>query len=364
MVYHPRSMTETVASIRCDILRSIPDFTIQYQDRDELWFSARYTIYRGSGDLNAIIKMFEIPAGPIQRTLGRSRLLSRVGRFGIRTLLKLKTGTILAVSDGKIFRIQDGNVEERHIFRYGIGPLRYGWCEDDRGHCFLGEYFLNKGAKRPVHVLCSPDDGRTWEIVHEFRTINHIHFLQWDPFTGYLWLGTGDKDEESEIAFSKDQGVTWIPIGKGDQAFRAVSLIFTQDYIYWGSDAPTRQNYLYRYSRTTHDITRLAAVDGPVHYSMALENGLMLFGTTVEGNSEGESGEWDRTVRLWASINGIQWTELLRWQKDNLHPYGFFGYGRILFPYGRYGHDVAYFTTQAVQGCDNICYQVRISPSQ
>jgi hypothetical protein len=174
-------------------------------------------------------------------------------------------------------------------------------------------------------------------------------------------MSTGDRDQESNIFFSEDEGMSWVPIGSGDQQFRAVSLLFTRDCVYWGSDAPTRQNYIYRFIRRSGEIQRLAAVNGPVHCSFMTENGILLFGTTAEGDSEGKSAAWDKKAHIWGSKDGLEWEDLVSWQKDRM-PYELFGYGRIFFTSGYSRENNIHISPQAVKGYDNVVIHAKIMP--
>ncbi|MBI2934333.1 MAG: hypothetical protein HYY29_02060, partial [Chloroflexi bacterium] len=294
----------------------MPNMLAHLVEGRTLWASSNNILYRSDDGGKTFNKVAEVPGPPLIRLLARCRLSQRALRLGIRSIKKLKSGTILAVANKKLFRLDDGGFEPAYSFRRGFGPLRQGWCEDDRGNCFISEYFLNNRRDAPVRLSKSSDDGRTWAPVHSFPSVRHIHLVQFDPYTGTIWVGTGDRNNESSISFSRDGGVTWTAIGAGDQIFRAVSLIHTQDFVYWGTDAPTRQNHIYRYCRGAGTVERLAPVSGPVHYSTVLKNGVKLFGSAAEGKSEGFSAAWDNKAHIWASVNGTDWEDLVSWQKD------------------------------------------------
>jgi len=343
--------------MKLEIQKIIPNMVVHWVDREVIWTSSNYTLYitKDGGDSFNKVTTLKVPLWA--HVLGKFRLPARAFRLGIRSLRILKIGTALVIADKKIFRLKDGELKVVHSFERGFGPLREGWCEDDKGNCYLGEYFLNNKRDAPVQLLKSMDDGQSWKVIRSLSNIRHIHCVQYDPFSQRIWMGTGDRDEESSISFSENGGESWAEIGSGDQKFRAVSLLFTEDYVYWGSDAPTRQNYIYHYARKTGEVERLAAVDGPVHYSTILKNGVKLFATAAEGNSEGKSAEWDKKAHIWASENGAQWEELMSWEKD-IWPY-IFGFGRVYFAHGQHGNNV-YFTTEALRKVDGMLIQAKI----
>lgn len=334
---------------------------VHWIDQTEIWASRDYTLYISKDEGLTFNKFADLKVSSLVSLLGKSRLLTRAFRLGIRDLRKLRSGTILVIADRKIYRSNNGEFETVYSFKKGLSPSRDGWCEDNKGNCYLAEYFLNNERDSPSDLLKSTDDGQSWKVTRSFQGIRHIHCVQYDQFGQKIWLGTGDRDDESHILFSENQGKTWTEIGGGNQKFRTVSLLFAEDYVYWGSDAPTRQNYIYRYGRKSGKIERLVAVDGPVHYSTALENGVKLFATTAEGNSEGKSAEWDRKAHIWASENGTRWQDLVSWEKD-IWP-GILGFGRVLFAHGQRGSNV-YFTTQSLRKADNVlfCSKLQVEP--
>lgn len=337
--------------------KTIPSMTVHWVDDEEIWASSNYTLYRSKGGGITFNKMVDLEVPSLMRWLGKFRLTTRALRLGIRSLRKLSSETILVVAGRRLFRLKDGKPEVVYSFRKGVGPLREGWCEDNKGNCYLAEYFLNNKRDTAADLLKSTDDGRSWRAIRSLHDIRHIHCVQYDPFSQRIWMGTGDRDEESSISFSEDGGESWTVIGSGDQMFRAVSLLFTEDYIYWGTDVPTRQNYIYRYSRKSGEIEKLAAVDGTVHYSAILGNGVKLFATVAEGNSEGKNPEWDRKAHIWASQDGTHWEDIISWQKD-FWPY-ILGYGMVLLAHGQCG-DNLYFTTQSLKKVDGMLTHARL----
>jgi hypothetical protein len=345
-------------ALKLVIIKTIPNMTIQYVNNQEVLTSSNYSLYVSKDEGESFNKVIELRVPFWSRILGKFRLSARGLRLGIRSLRILKSGTILAIADRKIFRGREGKFDVVYSFKKGFGPLREGWCEDDEGSCYLAEYFLNNKRNTVSDLLKSSDDGQSWRVIRSLRNIRHIHCVQYDPFGKRIWLGTGDREKESSISFSEDRGESWTKIGSGDQMFRAVSLLFTEDYVYWGTDAPTRQNYIYRYGRDGGQIERLTAVDGPVHYSTILGNGIKLFATAAEGNSEGKNPERDRKAHIWASQDGTHWEDIASWEKD-FWPY-ILGFGLVLFVHGQ-RRDNLYFTTQSLKGVDGMLFHAKLS---
>jgi hypothetical protein len=341
-----------------EIQKTVPHMIAQWADQAEVQTSSGYSIYSSRDECQTFNKIADLKVTSLTKGFGKSRLLTRAMRLGIRDLRKLKSGTTLAIADRKIFRAENDDFKPVFHFRQGFGPLREGWCEDNEGICYLAGYFLNDKRDSPVNLVKSTDDGQSWEIMRSIRQIRHIHCVQYDTFSREIWMGTGDRDSESSISFSQDKGNTWVDLGSGDQQFRTVSFLFTRDYVYWGSDAPTRQNYIHRYIRKSGSIQRLVAVNAPVHYSTLLQNGTMLFATTAEGDSEGKSAAWDNKAHIWASEDGTSWTDIISWEKD-LYPY-ILGLGRVYFAHGQ-TRDKVYFTTEALRKADDTLFCAKLS---
>lgn len=80
----------------------------------------------------------------------------------------------------------------------------------------------------------------------------HIHILEPDPFTGDIYIGTGDSDGESSIFISRDKGRTFHRLVGGTQNYRTLAFIFTKDYVFWNNDT-SRPQYLCRLSRNEID---------------------------------------------------------------------------------------------------------------
>lgn len=348
-------------SLKLEIEKTVPNMVVHWADSAEILASSGYTLYSSRNEGETFEKIADIGVSSLTGMLVKSRVLSRGLRLGIRDLRKLKSGTTLAIADKKIFRAENDCFKPVFSFRQGFGPLREGWCEDDKGTCYLAEYFLNNKRDKPITLIKSIDDGQSWEMMRSLSQIRHAHCIQYDAFSRQIWMGTGDRDSESIISFSQDRGDNWVDLGSGDQQFRTVSFVFTEGYVYWGSDAPTRQNFIYRYVRENNSIERLVAVNGPVHYSALLDNGIILFATTAEGNSEGKSMAWDNEARIWASEDGSNWTDLISWKKD-IYPY-VLGLGRVYFAHN-VNQDKLYFTTEALKKVDHTLFSATVSAKE
>jgi hypothetical protein len=289
-----------------------PGLVIQQVDETTIWSVRGYRVYK-SADGTRFTRAFKVPSGSLASWLGNLPLLRRM--FGYQELceiLPLRSGTILAFAGGYLWRSTDGGhafhrVEKVGVFGIGRGRgiMPKAFAEDREGIIYYGEYYENP-RHEPVCIHRSLDDGKAWQVIYQFGAgdIRHVHSLSVDPYTNALWVTTGDRDQECIIAYSVDKGVTFHTVGTGSQQWRAVDIIFTRDSVYWGTDAPSIQNWICRLDRQTLAVEKICKVDGPIYYSTSLCDGMLVVGSAVEGGK----GEWDGVASIWLSRDGKQWT--------------------------------------------------------
>jgi hypothetical protein len=312
---------------------------------------------------------------PSRTRLLELELLAPARRFlrrGVRSYLQLDESSFIAFSDdysyywpGSMDCPQEfppgnsGAVPLQLLGRVhrGHGPLVQGCCRDTSGACFYGDYWGNP-KREDVKVWWWRPGETAWQEYFRFPagSVRHIHAVQYDPFSGAVWVATGDRDRESVIgclspATSREPQAKLTVIASGSQQTRAVSLIFTPEYVYWGSDggrdSDVTSNCLYRWSRTENRIECLFAVGGPVYYSTPDGNGGLYFATAVEGSRS----ESDRRARVWACkppATNHQPREIGRWEKDRFPTR--LGYGTLWFPQGAAFDDKLCVAGQGLKG--------------
>ena len=342
---HPRPMAQTASettspmSFRADF--AIDRLVAQFFDGTALYATEHKYVYKSLDCGKTWEQLGHLgPAHPgtfqaVRAGIGRSETFRRLVRpKGIWGGLVLQSGSILVYCNPYIYRSTDGGHTYDQVHKLRTAPevkamLHAGWCEDGNGSVYYGEYGMENKAE--THIMKSSDDGVTWAPVCTFPkgAVRHVHAVQYDPFDKLLWVATGDADMECMIAFSRDGGQTFTPIGSGDQVWRAVSLIFTPEYVYWGVDSPSNAGRIMRLRRSSHEVEKVADIEGPVYYSAQLRDGAMLMATTME--HLGTYGAQHAVV--WCSRDGAAWHAVTQFDRPN-QDYSVRPFGTIQFPRG------------------------------
>lgn len=84
------------------------------------------------------------------------------------------------------------------------------------------------------------------------------------------WISTGDDDHEAALYVTDPEFSRLEKVLYGSQQTRTIKLLFTEQYIYFGSDAPHEVNYLYRMNKSIHKTERLARVGSSVFHGTVL----------------------------------------------------------------------------------------------
>ncbi|MCO4761180.1 MAG: hypothetical protein KC502_06725 [Myxococcales bacterium] len=237
-------------------------------------------------------------------------------RLGIQTARALGDDAIIAATQKGCWR---GQTSPGEPIRWScVLPFDAASHTTRRGllvhgeRVWLTEYARNPRRTRPIRLWRSDDGGRHFESIFRFSPgkIRHIHFIQRDPFTGDLWLGTGDNDAECGLYRSTDAGASWGLVHGGSQHFRAVGLAFLPDAIVWGTDAGRDaghvRNQIIRLERSGGQPQQLCWLQGPAHGIGVAPDGDVWLATGVEGGAN----EHDSRVHVWHGRGGHSWTEV------------------------------------------------------
>ena len=141
---------------------------------------------------------------------------------------------------------------------------------------------------------------KTFFTTEDFQTkglspqARHIHFLVQDPYSDMIFCGAGDTDPQSSIYYSIDQGISFIRLGGGNQRWRSLSMIFTEDFIFWNMDSPINQ-YLIRLRKSDiqKDVSEMKLTQFPLinnalwcSEKITIDNGMTTM-IVMSSNTEG-----------------------------------------------------------------------------
>jgi hypothetical protein len=297
---------------------------------------------------------------PWHRQLTASnRLTARLFRDGFHALAVLPSGGIVAAVAGAIlFLHPKGGNEFRvtHRITRGTRPLHITTTPSDT--IYWGEYFDNS-TRDAVHIYASTDSGLTWAVAYTFpkRAIRHVHNIVHDPWANCLWILTGDYGDECRILRANYDFTHVETVLQGNQQARAVAFVPTADALYFSSDTPLEQNYIYRLDRQG-TLSQVAPISSSSIYGCRAQD-RVYFSTMVEPSAVNP----DRHVRIYGSDNDLNkndlnkndsqnWQPLLAWKKDPW-PQRLFQYGNAFLPDGNNTTPYLAVTTAAVKPDDS-----------
>lgn len=309
---------------------------VLYVSGDNLYLAKGYKIYKSTNNGNTWEIWNTLQISLINKLFMSIPLFARLLRKEIHHIIIYDDiGIIIANKESYIIQDKTTTKIER---LHGSRPMVL--CKTKENDIFYGEYRSNPNRNK-VNIWKLNKSKLIWESVWNFDGIRHVHGVFYDEYTNTIWITTGDKDTEAGIWCTKDNFKSLDKIAGGSQQLRTVQLIFSKDYVYFGSDAPNEINYIYRMNRNGSDIQQLTKVGSSVFYGCKVKNSYF-FSTAVEPSSCNKT----RYVEIWRSENGKEWY-LYRKIKKDMWSMKYFQYGQIFFP-GSYGNNsYLYFSPYA-----------------
>ncbi len=300
-----------------DLQRRHPNLNLHWISSD-IWLASRgYQVWSSTSKGLSWVRKASLKKGPLSQ-LAQYPLIAQAGRLGIHNLIQLSSGTVICIADGTLYRSTDQGSTFLAVFSefQGYRPLRMGICQSPTGSVYLGEYFFNQ-EKKEILLWRSEDDALNWHPIYKWPsgTIRHIHFVQFDPYEQLLWVGTGDEDSECQLLCSRDGGVSFEQVGGGTQLWRAGSILFTCEAIFWGTDIGidhnNQPNFIVKLDRKTRSLQKVLQIEGPVYYSVKLANGMLVVGSCVEEPNQYN----DKCLHLYWTQDQNKWSDLRLWPK-------------------------------------------------
>ena len=277
-----------------------------------------------------------------------NRLTARLLRDGFHALAVLPSGGIVAAVPGAIITLRPNENEFRitHRITRGTRPLHISAVPN--GNIYWGEYFDNPNRDE-VHIYASADAGATWSAVYTFPkgAIRHVHNIVHDPWQNCLWILTGDYGDECRILRSPIDLSEIETILQGNQQARAVALVVTEAGLYFSSDTPLEQNFIYHLNREGA-LSQLAPITSSSIYGCRAADRIF-FSTMVEPSAVNT----DRHVHIYGGGAKEDWRLLLSWKKDRW-PLRYFQYGNAFLPDGSNTTKYLAVTTIAVKQDDQV----------
>ncbi|CAN5268979.1 hypothetical protein BH20ACI2_BH20ACI2_05150 [soil metagenome] len=335
-------------------LKNIPHltgYTVEWAGPDNYYLSRRNRIYH-SVDLKPPFREIGRIEAPLwRRGASRIRLGQRLLRFMVYNVIPLACGDVFVTFDKQVGLIRNGRYVELEGLVRPCRVLRAGCAVDAVGDVYFGEYLAND-ERGPMRIYRYSAVGRLLEIAHTFPagSIKHIHGLYFDEHTNSVYCLTGDAESECRILRSSDGFTSIEVVGEGDESWRAVSMLFDEEHIFYGTDAEFRDNEIFRIDRETGRRERLGEVSGTVFYSKSLGSDL-IFTTTAENAPI----QRENVAALWTVSRDGQVCEIVKFEKDIWHG-GLFMFGTIHLPYDNQFEDRLYFGLVGVKGdCSTYC---------
>ena len=140
----------------------------------------------------------------------------------------------------------------------------------------------------------------------------------------------------------------------GNQQSRALQLLFTKDYAYFGTDTPFEINHIYRLDKSSGRIEKLASVDASVYWGCKVGDALF-FSTALEFSSVNVCS----FASIWGSLDGRRWRQVAKYKKD-LWPTRYCEIGQIFFPQGNNNTGYLFYTPVATEG-DQTLQRIRVA---
>ena len=281
-----------------------------------------------------------LPLNLFELILYRLPIISRLLRRSIDHL-SIINDFLIIITNKSIFRY---DMISKKIVQYNGEKIDYRVLTicDHNNKIYFGDYRSNPN-RNPVRLLELNPDTMIIKTIHSFEGVRHIHGVFFDNHTDTFWITTGDTNSESIIWQANRSFKKFKRIVYGSQLNRAVQLLFTDDFIYYGTDTPEEENYLCRIDRNLNQVEKLQKVGSSVFWGCKV-NSHLFFSTTIEPSKINTT----KYSVIWGSKDGELWTPLVRYKKDLWHK-KLFQYGQIFFPSGENNSNVLFYTPFATE---------------
>jgi hypothetical protein len=333
-------------------VKELKGFAVEYAEENNFILSKKNQLFRAKNLKQPFELIATIDAPSWKNFASHFRLGQRLLRFMVTNILPLPNGDLFVTFDKSVGIIRNGKYQDLKNLVRPCRVIRSACALDENGNVFFGEYLANdeRGEMR-LYKYTNGEDSL--EIAYTFppNSIKHIHGIYFDDFTKNLFCLTGDAESECQIISSTDEFKTFETVGRGDETWRAVSLLFDKNSFYYGMDAEFRTNFIYQVNRQTLERKQLGEVNGTVFYSKKL--GSDLFFTTTAENAPSQV---ENIAAIFHIEENGNMEKIVSFEKDLWHK-TLFGFGTIHFPIVNKLQNELYFQVVGVKG-DGKTYKI------
>ena len=328
---------------------------IEWLEPGRVIVSRRNRLYQAASLEDRFEPLATLPVPAWKRAVAQLRLGQRALRQLFYNVIPLDGERLFVTYDRSVGCFEGGRFRPVEGLARPCRVLRGSAAVDAAGDVYFGEYLPNV-ERSPIRLYrVRPDEARA-ECVHTFPQggVQHVHGIYRDPLDDALWCLTGDVEGECRFLRSGNGFESFETIGAGDETWRALSPIFTDDAIYYAMDAEISKNRVFRFERATGARTELGGIDGPVYYTVHRDEDYF-FAVTAELCPSQEG----RNATLWHYRPGpdAELAPMLRIEKDRwpiqLLP------GTLHFPSGAGLPGRFFFTGVALAGADGRVFEAR-----
>lgn len=323
-----------------------------------------------------VVQEFKLFHSAKEQLLGRSKLISRFLRLGIRSAISLDHNHILLSHGDCVYELDllNNRISEGWYCGDGVRPLIFTDVKNINGFkdgVYFGGYLINMD-KKPVNIYHRIGKDK-WDVVYTFQhgAINHVHNVVADPYRNCLWIFTGDFDEASAIWKITDNFRTVERVAYNDQKYRGCVVYALPEGLLYATDAPFTNDYIYLMNPETYETKELFPLNGSCIYGCQWKD-KFVFSSTVEGdgresnifkkvlNRKRGKGILDDYIHMYIGNVETGFKEIYKSKKDWL-PFYLFQFGVFKFPYNLNNTDFLYFQSFATRNNDLalLCFENR-----
>lgn len=236
-----------------------------------------------------------------------------------------------------------------------------------KGTLILGEYNIGRSRVRGstndrLRIMKSEDNGLTWSEVVVWNTngqnqIGHIHAVKQDPYTGSIYICTGDSNDKSGIikwdgrsewtdntTLSQISNMQGFDVFYGLQRYRACDVLFDENYFYTFTDTQLPNNRTGSESgiwRGDKDFSQFTRMNNdifeydPMHVGWFGEKIGNTFVFTTAREYEGPENAWKEiNTHVYTSDDGTNWNKagIINWRDTGNET-------TIAYPTNMFSHD-------------------------